>query len=134
MPGSTHKKIILAGFGCAGVIVALMAVGLVMGMAGSRADNRVELESWARDSALGVAVRREAVRAIAYGWVFSRLEPLYGLSRERARSLDALAALDLPAPVAAAVREGQAVERLGVAQRFARSFDYRMTRDAAAGL
>jgi hypothetical protein len=79
-------------------------------------------------------VRREAVRAVAYGWVFNRWEPLYGLSRERARSLAALAALDLPASIAAAVREGQTVGRLGVAQRFARSFEYRMTRDAAAGL
>lgn len=101
---------------------------------GSRGDSRAQLESWARDGALGVAVRREAVRAIAYGWVFNRLEPLYGLSRERASSLEALALLDLPAPVAAAVREGQAEQRFGVGQRFARSFEYRMARDAAAGL
>jgi hypothetical protein len=31
------------------------------------------------------------------------------------------------------VREGQQVQRLGVAQRFARSFEYRAARDAAAG-
>jgi hypothetical protein len=114
-------------------LAELRAARRLMGMAGSRADNCVELDAWARDGAIGVATRREAVRAIAYGWVFNRLEPVYGLNRERARSLEALAALDLPAPIAAAVREGQAVQRLGVAQRLARSFEYRMTRDAAAG-
>lgn len=115
-------------------LVELRAVRRLMGAAGALADNGTELEAWARDPALGVAVRREAVRSIAYGWVFNRLEPLYGLSHERARSLAALAALDLPAPVAAAVRDGQAVVRLGVAQRFARSLEYRGTRDASASL
>ncbi len=114
-------------------LAELRAVRRLMVVAGSQG-SRAQLESWARDGALGVAVRREAVRAIAYGWVFNRLEPLYGLSKERASSLKALALLDLPGPVAAAVREGQAVQRLGVGQRFARSFEYRMARDAVAGL
>jgi hypothetical protein len=112
----------------------LRAVRRLMGAAGALADTGAELEAWAREATFPVAVRREAVRSIAYGWVFNRLEPLYGLNRERARSLETLARLDLPPPVAAAVRDGQAVARLGVAQRFAATLDYRGARDAAAGL
>lgn len=114
-------------------VADLRTVRRLMGMAGALADNCAELEAWAREQDLPVAVRREAVRAIAYGWVFNRLEPVYGLGGERARGLAALAALDLPAPVAAAVRDGQAVAQLGVAQRFARSLEYRALRDGSAG-
>jgi len=109
------------------------AVRRLMGVAGALADNCTELAAWARDQRLAVAARREAVRSIAYGWVFNRLEPVYGLNGERGRRLAELAGLDLPPPVAAAVREGQAVVRLGVAQRFARSLEYRGWRDASAG-
>jgi hypothetical protein len=112
----------------------LRAVRRLMGAAGSLADTGPELEAWAREPAFPVAVRREAVRSIAYGWVFNRLEPLYGLNRVRARTLETLAGLDLPPAVAAAVRDGQAVGRLGVAQRFAATLEYRGVRDAAAGL
>ena len=109
----------------------LRAVRRWMPVAGSLAPGVGALGSWARDTTLVPAVRREAVEAIAYGWVFNAREPVYGLDSERAGALAALAALDLPAPVAAAVREGQAVQRLGVAQRFARSVEYRATRDQA---
>jgi hypothetical protein len=110
-------------------LAELRTVHRLMVRVGSQADNAPALGAWVRDTAVSIAVRREAVRAIAYGWVFNTREPLYGLGRARARTLDAL-----PDPVAAAVRDGQAVQRLGVAQRFARSVDYRATRDAAAGL
>lgn len=104
-----------------------------MPAAGSLIDGLPTLESWARDTALVPAIRLEAVQAISYGWVFSPREPTYGLSAERGRILAALASLDLPPSVAAGVREGQQVQRLGVAKRFARSFEYRAERDAAAG-
>lgn len=110
-------------------LIELRAVRRWMPVAGSLAANAAALASWARNTALLPAVRREAVEAIAYGWVFNTREPLYGLGSERADALAALAALDLPAPVAAAVRDGQAVQRLGVAQRFARSVEYRTARD-----
>ena len=104
-----------------------------MPAAGSLVEGLPALESWARDTALVPAIRLEAVQAISWGWVFSPREPTYGLSTERGRTLAALASLDLPPSVAAGVREGQRVQRLGVAQRFARSFEYRAARDAAAG-
>ena len=115
-------------------LAELRTVHRLMARVGSQADNAPALGAWVRDTAVSIPVRREAVRAIAYGWVFNTREPLYGLGRARGRALDALAALELPDPVAAAVRDGQAVQRLGVAQRFARSVDYRATRDAVAGL
>jgi hypothetical protein len=111
----------------------LRAVRRWMAAAGSLIDGLPTLESWARDTALVPAIRLEAVQAISYGWVFNNREPTYGLSAERGRILAALASLDLPPSVAAAVREGQHVQRLGVTQRFARSFEYRTARDAAAG-
>lgn len=111
----------------------LRAVRRWMAAAGSLIDGLPTLESWARDTALAPAIRLEAVQAISYGWVFNNRETMYGLSPERARILAALASLDLPPFVAGGVREGQQVQRLGVAQRFARSFDYRAARDATAG-
>lgn len=115
-------------------LAELRTVRRLMVRVGSQADNAPALGAWVRDTAVSIAVRREAVRAIAYGWAFNTREPLYGLGPARGRTLDALAALELPEPVAAAVHDGQAVQRLGVAQRFARSVAYRAPRDEAAGL
>lgn len=114
----------------------LRAVWRFAPAAGADAANCEPLEALAREARLPLAVRREVVLAIAYGWIYEPSEMTYGVSKKRRDSVARLAAHSggLSPELADAVHAAEAAVRLGMTQRMARAVEYRMTRSAHGGL
>ena len=116
----------------------LRAVWRIAPAAGSDPANCGPLGTLVREPRLPLAVRREMVLAIAYGWIYDPSELSYGVSKARRDCVARLAADSdgggLSPELADAVHAAEAVLRLGLPQRMMRAMEYRMTRSAHAGL
>jgi hypothetical protein len=116
--------------------VGLRTVWRIAPAAGTDAGNCESLAALAREPRLPLAVRREMVLAIAYGWIYDPSELSYGVSKKRRDSVARLAADSggLSPELADVVHAAEAAVRLGMTQRMARAVEYRMTRSVHAGL
>lgn len=71
-------------------VARLRRVDRLLTIAGSQSANARNLGDWVADTALPLALRTAAVRAIGLGWVFSATEPGLGIDSARTATLQQL--------------------------------------------
>ncbi len=95
--------------------------------AGALADNAVALVGWARHDALPLAVRRELILAVAFGWAYSDPETRGGPADGRKEALAQLAGAGLPAELEGIVRHGTAAFGYNLLRRLVVAWRYKTT-------
>jgi len=95
--------------------------------AGALADNAAALVGWARHDALPLAVRRELILAVAFGWAYSDPETRGGPGDGRKEALAQLAGAGLPAELAGIVRRGTAAFGYNLLRRLTVAWRYKTT-------
>ncbi|PYO65479.1 MAG: hypothetical protein DMD69_17205 [Gemmatimonadetes bacterium] len=95
--------------------------------AGALADNTAALVGWARHDALPLAVRRELILAVAFGWAYSDPETRGGPADGRKEALAQLAGANLPAELEGIVRRGTAAFGYNLLRRLAVAWRYKTT-------
>ena len=95
--------------------------------AGALADNAAALVGWARHDALPLAVRRELILAVAFGWAYSDPETRGGPGDGRKEALAQLAGAGLPTELAGIVRRGTAAFGYNLLRRLTVAWRYKTT-------